>query len=214
MASMVVGAPYQPDSSAATASAPSHSNRQCGTVASSRAPSVHVSVLMPRPAPISAMRRSTGCVLVMAAPSYAGLAATLQPHSLPVRHRPNVPFLPEPSTGWVSHDLRTAPEPTSRRWLLAATAALTGLVAGSAAGATFYDNGGQANGPGQDPDGPGISILDTAGGDNLFGFGASAATGFRVADDFAVTGPEGGTSTDSSSSPTRPARPRRPRSPP
>jgi hypothetical protein len=75
--------------------------------------------------------------------------------------------------------------------LLATTAALTGLLAGTAAGATFYDNGGQANGPGQDPDGPGTSILNTAGGDSLLGFGASAASGVRVADDFTVSGPGG-----------------------
>ena len=72
-------ASYQPDSSAATASAPSHSNRQCGTVASSRASVAQVSGVMPAPRadlgeePVDGVRG-----VVMAAPSYAGVAATLQ----------------------------------------------------------------------------------------------------------------------------------------
>lgn len=78
--------------------------------------------------------------------------------------------------------------PSKRRLgvVLTTTLAVTGLIASSAAGATFFNSGGIANGAGNPPDGPGVSILDTTAGDTVFGFGASAATGTRVADDFTV----------------------------
>lgn len=84
--STVIGTLYQPDSSAATASAPAHSKRQCGTVASRRASSAQTAVVMPRPSLISARRRSTGWVsvvmaLIVGRPSCSRLATALRARS-------------------------------------------------------------------------------------------------------------------------------------
>lgn len=52
--------------------------------------------------------------------------------------------------------------------------------------AVLYDNGPYFNSPGGGPNGADGSILQTSLGLNILGFGASQASGFRVADDFVI----------------------------
>lgn len=65
------------------------------------------------------------------------------------------------------------------------------LVAASATGATFSSSGAIANGPGNAPDGPGVSVMTST--DSILGFGAQQSANNRVADDFTVSDPAGWT---------------------
>ncbi len=86
-----------------------------------------------------------------------------------------------------------SPLRTRRRLGLVLSTSLAAVLvaAASATGATFNSNGPIANGPGNGPDGPGLSVMSPA--DTVVGFGAQKSAGNRVADDFTVTDSAGWT---------------------